>query len=110
MSEPIRAEVAAFLAIAPLPASKNAEVEHVDRLADLLMKIPRPVSKEEAIRLATAFGPDGCFGLAWTLIHLIETAPGGAPLDVIPESDNEWIMLLRCRDRLGRQLEDDGTA
>lgn len=97
MSEPIRDEVASFLAIAPLPASTHADHEHVERLADLLMKISSPVSREEAIRLAGAFGPDECFGLAWTLIHLIESAPGGAPLDAIPESDNEWIVLLRER-------------
>ena len=97
MSEPIRDEVASFLAIAPLPPSRQADQEHLERLTELLMKISSPVSKEEAIRLATAFGPDECFGLAWTLIHLIESAPDGAPLDVIPESDNEWIMLLRER-------------
>ena len=22
------------------------------------------------------FGPDECFGLAWSILHLIETAPG----------------------------------
>lgn len=97
MSEPIRGEVASFLAMAPLPPSKLADQEHVERLTELLMKISSPVSKEEAIRLATAFGPDECFGLAWTLIHLIESAPGGAPLDAIPESENEWIVLLRER-------------
>jgi hypothetical protein len=95
MSEPIRAEVASFLAIAPLPASDNADQEHLELLTDLLLKISAPVSREEAICLATAFGPDECFGLAWTLIHLIESSPGGTPLDAIPESDNEWIQRLR---------------
>jgi hypothetical protein len=94
MSKPIREDVAAFLAIAPLPASRHADQAHVERLTDLSMKISPPVSREEAIRLAAAFGPDECFGLAWTLIHLIESAPGGAPMDAIPESDNEWIVLL----------------
>lgn len=97
MSKPIRDEVASFLAIAPLPPSKHADQEHLERLTQLLMDISPPVSKEEAIQLATAFGPDECFGLAWTLIHLIESAPGGAPLDAIPESNNEWIVLLRER-------------
>jgi hypothetical protein len=97
MSESIRDEVASFLAIAPLPASKHADQEHLERLTDAVMKISPPVSRQEAIRLATAFGPDECFGLAWTLIHLIESAPGGAPLDAIPDSDNEWIVLLRER-------------
>lgn len=97
MSETIRDEVAALLAIAPLPASQHADTEHLERLTDLLMKISPPVSREEATRLVAAFGPDECFGLAWTLIHLIESAPGGAPLDAIPESDNEWLVLLRER-------------
>ncbi len=97
MSKPIRDDVAAFLAIAPLPASKLADQVHLERLTDLLMKIEPPVSREEAIRLASAFGPDECFGLAWTLVHLVESAPGGPPLDAIPESDSEWIMLLRER-------------
>lgn len=97
MSESIRPEVEAFLAVAPLPASRDADQENLERLTDLLVKISSPVSREEAIRLATAFGPDECFGLAWTLIHLIESAPGGAPLDAIPASNNEWVVLLRER-------------
>jgi hypothetical protein len=97
MSERIRDEVASFLAIAPLPASRNADQDHLERLTELLTKISPPVSREEAIRLAAAFGPDECFGLAWTLIHLIESAPGGPPMDGIPDSDNEWILLLRER-------------
>ncbi|MDR0966935.1 MAG: hypothetical protein LBM75_10655 [Myxococcales bacterium] len=97
MSDSIRADVAAFMALAPLPASEEANQEHLERLTEALMKISFPVSRNEAIFLATAFGPDDCFGLAWTLVHLIESAPGGAPLDVIPESENEWIRLLRER-------------
>jgi hypothetical protein len=97
MSEPIRAEVAAFLAIAPLSASQHSDDQHLERLSDLLLRIPSPVSREEALRLSAAFGPDDCFGLAWTLLHLIESAPGGAPLDAIPKSENEWILRLRAR-------------
>ena len=99
MNGPIRPEVASFLALAPLPASRGAQQDHVERLTDLLMRISPPVSREEAIRMAAAFGPDECFGLAWTLLHLIESAPGGAPLDAIPESDNEWVVLLRDRSK-----------
>jgi hypothetical protein len=96
-SEPIRSEVELFVATAPLPASEHADQEHMERLTDLLMNISAPVSREEAIHLAAAFGPDDCFGLARTLLHLIESAPGGAPLDAITESENEWILRLRAR-------------
>lgn len=92
----IRPEVASFMSIGPLPKSRDADVEHVQRLtdADALAKITPPISKEEAIQLASAFGPDDCFGLAWSLVHLIESAPDDA-LDAIPPSDNQWLVSLR---------------
>jgi hypothetical protein len=96
----VRNEVTEFLALGPLPPSRSADETHLTRLTEALMRISAPVSEEEAILLASAFGPDECFGLAWTLIHLIESAPGGAPLDRIPMIDNEWIRLLR--ERAGR--------
>ncbi len=108
MSGLIRDEVAAFLAIAPLPPSNQADQEQLERLTELLMKISFPVTREEAIQLATAFGPDECFGLAWTLVHLIESAPGGAPLDAIPDTDNEWITLLRDRQSRSSPLRGGG--
>ena len=66
----------------------------------LLNAISQPVSDEEAEALARLFGPDDCFGLAWTLVHLIESAPGWPLVDRLPAIDNEWIVLLR--DRSGR--------
>jgi hypothetical protein len=96
----VRNEVTEFLALGPLPPSRSADERHLTRLTEALMRISIPISKQEAVLLASAFGPDECFGLAWTLIHLIESAPGGAPLDQIPETNNEWIRLLR--ERAGR--------
>ena len=34
-----------------------------------------PVTDEEAEELVECFGPDDCFGLAWSLVHLVETSP-----------------------------------
>ena len=70
------------------------KLEERERLLDA---IPRPVSNDEAIVLAGLFGPDDCFGLAWTLLHLIETAPGWPLLDRLPTVENRWIALLRER-------------
>ena len=53
------------------------------------------MTDEEAKLLLGSFGPDDCFGLAWTLLHLIETAPGARHLVVEPSAtDNEWIQSL----------------
>jgi hypothetical protein len=100
MSETIRREVHDFVDMGSLPDSHEADEAHVARLEIALMKISPPVSEEEAVLLAAAFGPDECFGLAWTLVHLIESAPRGAPIHRIPISDNQWIRLLR--ERAGR--------
>lgn len=97
MTPRVRDEVAEFLALGPLPPSHAADEAHLTRLTDTLMKITMPLSTDEAVLLAATFGPDECFGLAWTLVHLIESVPGGAPLNRIPESDNDWVQLLRER-------------
>ena len=96
MSAAIRKEVEEFLSIAPLPPSGSADEAHVTQLTDALTRISAPISEEEAVHLSSAFGEDDCFGLAWTLVHLIETAPRAA-LDRIPPSDNRWIRLIRDR-------------
>ena len=42
----------------------------------------------------TAFGPDSCYGVAWLLLHLIETAPH-CPIEEPPADDaNEWIRRI----------------
>ncbi|MFC9733076.1 hypothetical protein ACFWGM_25415 [Streptomyces roseolus] len=70
----MRPEVRAFVADGPLPGWDASE-EEIDRRVRLLEAIAGPVTQEEARALATCFGPDDCYGVAWTLLHLIETAP-----------------------------------
>ncbi|MEO8553659.1 MAG: hypothetical protein ABI678_26980 [Kofleriaceae bacterium] len=66
----------------------------LERLDKALHWIPSPVTTEEAKLLLQAFGSDGCFGLAWSLIHLIESAPV-SPLDTKPgDLENEWVRYL----------------
>jgi len=93
----MRPEVISFLELGPLPREKGAKADQVFGLETALKAIEAPVTREEAVALATAFGPDDCFGLSWTLLHLIESAPGGPPLDSLPAGDNEWIILIRQR-------------
>lgn len=69
-------EVSAFVADGPLPDEETGEEAEIDRRARQLEAIPRPLSLAEAEALAGCFGPDDCYGLAWTTAHPIETAPG----------------------------------
>ncbi len=85
-----------LLEIGRLPASDNADIAKVKKLESALKGIKCPISDDEARALVRLFGPDDCFGLAWTLLHIIETAPGW-PLDEALIGDNEWIERLRVR-------------
>jgi hypothetical protein len=93
---PIRPAVTDFLAVGPLP-DEEASVEAIQRSQNLLEQIQGPVTDEEAAALLAGFGPDDCYGLAWTLLHLIETAPGTQTAEYPADSDNPWIQLLRRR-------------
>ncbi|MEW2131960.1 hypothetical protein [Streptomyces sp. NPDC005435] len=88
----IRTAVADFTALGKLPAEDGEPdealekaVEHAAALLDL---IERPVTDEEAHALADCFGDDECFGVAWSLLHLIETAPRAR--EDQPEAARRW--------------------
>lgn len=92
---PIRSEVQQLVDLGPFPASADADEYDIDRRGALLTAIKPPLTHEEAEALLACFGPDEAFGLAWALLHLIEAAPGGAPIFTKPKpSDNEWVRTL----------------
>jgi hypothetical protein len=100
----IRPAVQAFVDAAPLPDSREANEDHLFELEKLLDAIERPVTTEEAAFLMQAFGPDDCFGLAWSLLHLIETAPESPLREAPPDDASEWVQRLwrsqeRARER-----------
>ncbi|AGP56144.1 hypothetical protein [Streptomyces rapamycinicus] len=92
----MRTEVRAFVADGPLP-DEGASGEEIDRRVEQLDAISGPVTAQEARALADCFGPDDCHGVAWTLLHLIETGPNPV-LTVKPEPDaDEWHDRLWTR-------------
>ncbi len=108
---PIRREVSDFASLGPLP-DENADEAVIAAHQRCLSQIESPVSDEEAELLIRLFGPDDCYGLAWTLLHLVESAPGGTPLTAEPDhTANEWLRRLWQRSRrehqTGREREPD---
>jgi len=97
----VRKEVEELGKMGPLP-SEEESIEnpspHLERYQQLLSSIGKPVTDEEATVLAGVFGVDDCFGLAWTLAHLIETAPHWSAEEYEGNSGNEWIEKLRDRE------------
>jgi hypothetical protein len=82
--------------LGPLPSCNDEEAD-IEAYERLLSQVVRPVSDEEAKILLSLFGPDDCYGMAWTLVHLIETAPHWPLRELLSDETNEWMRLLRLR-------------
>jgi pimeloyl-ACP methyl ester carboxylesterase len=90
----VRAEVLAFVDLGRLPSEDDESDDADEKLEQAerrLHAIERPVSGEEAQLLVNCFGDDNCFGLAWSLLHLVESAPGPV---VSGPSENMWMDSL----------------
>lgn len=74
----VRDEIRAIAALGVMPADLDADVATVERWGQAVDAIKRPVTDDEAIVLMNALPREGytCFGLAWSLLHACETAPG----------------------------------
>jgi hypothetical protein len=74
----VRDEIRAIAALGVMPGDLDADVATVDRWGEAVDAIVRPVTDDEAVVLMNALPRDGdtCFGLAWSLLHACETAPG----------------------------------
>lgn len=81
--------------LGPLPSSDTADEAELTVYEELLAQLTKPISDEDAKALITLFGPDDCFGLAWSLVHLIESSPGWPLMECLNDPKNEWIARLR---------------
>jgi hypothetical protein len=100
----MRSEIKRLVLLGPLPPESEASVEQLRQVETLLLSVTKPVSNEEARVLVNLFGSDGCFGLAWSVLHLIESAPGWPLPDCLVNSSNEWVASLRDRATRGGLL------
>ncbi|MCO8272220.1 hypothetical protein M1L60_16625 [Actinoplanes sp. TRM 88003] len=97
----VRDEVRRYVDLGPLPPEDDGEDEAGDEvleaLEEALLAIEAPVTDEEAELLLTVFGPDECYGLAWTTLHLVETSPTAFPRTEPAPEANEWHRRLWLR-------------
>lgn len=93
----MRQVVLDLVQLGTLPAGDAADVSEIELFERALGAITKPVSNDEARAMVKLFGADDCFGLAWTMLHLIESAPGWPLQDSLDRSDNEWVQRLRIR-------------
>ena len=100
----MRPEVERLVSLGQFPAEGSATIEQIDRIERAFLAIISPLSDSEARALVRLFGPDGCFGAASSLIHLIETAPGWPLHECLADSENEFVISLRARAQRGGLL------
>lgn len=100
----MRQDIRELVALGPLPREEAVVAGDVSQEQYMLWgerieRITPPVTDEEARALAKIFPPDGtAFGVAWTVLHLIETAPHWPLEDVLATNPpNEWIARLKRR-------------
>ncbi len=97
----IRSEIQQLVALGSFPASQQVNLEVIRRQQELLNLIRPPISDEEAERLLALFGPDDYFGLAWSVLHLVESSPSWPIHELLTNCANEWIARLKERARKG---------
>jgi len=93
----IRREISDLSGLGSFPSSRDVVPEVITKQEELLRSIVPPVTDEEARQLIKLFGPDDYYGGAWTVLHLVETAPHWPLWDCLANTSNEWIARLRER-------------
>ena len=93
----MRKEVLEFCKLGSLPGEASPALELLKQFDLRFRSIVSPVSDEEARALVLCFGEDGCFGIATSLITLIETAPSWPIADCLQDTENDNISMLRQR-------------
>jgi hypothetical protein len=94
---PVRLEVEDLARLGPFPYELDISDADLTVREDLVRRITEPVSEEEARAMLRLFGEDELFGLAWSLVTLIESAPGWPYWDELSDATNEWHDRLRRR-------------
>ena len=97
----MRPEVESLICKGVLPSSMGT-VGEITEWQEVVQRIEPPLSDEEAIALSALFpaGQDDCFGLVWSLIHLVETAPHWPLEECLQDRNNPWVLHLRRAARL----------
>jgi hypothetical protein len=70
----------------------------LEEFQELLDKIKKPITQEEAAILIKIFPEKACFGAEWTLVNLIESTPNwplGQVIELCPS--DEWKNQLLWR-------------
>jgi hypothetical protein len=102
----VRAAIAEMVGLGSLPSEQDETEESLHilgRFESLLLSVvgesaSNPLNVEEVKALVGLFGPDdSSYGLAWSVLHLIEGAPDWPVDECLYDTSGEWISRLKTR-------------
>jgi hypothetical protein len=86
----VRLIVQSIIALGKLPAESTGDSPEIGELVrkfeTQIRQLQAPASLDEANGLLSVLGGDECYGLAWAIVHFIESAPDwvrGANLETV---------------------------
>jgi hypothetical protein len=95
----MRQTIAEFVRLGPFPGENQSKDELLERLEEILSGIVvdarQPLTNEEIEALLSLFGPEEGIAGAWTLLDLIDAAPGQPVEAYLRDSGNDRIATLR---------------
>jgi len=94
----VRHEFEDLHALGQLPAGDQLSPEQAHRYEEALSRLPDAPTGEEAAALVSLLPPDETtsFGLAWTLVHTIESSPDW-PVTEVLDASTWWRSQLEDR-------------
>lgn len=97
----MRSSIAQLARLGRLPSEALATAPELRAFETALQATEGPLTDEEALALLGTLpsSEQSCFGMAWTVLHLIESAPGWPLRQAASLLPNPWIakMLERTR-------------
>ena len=83
-----------------LPASDRVDKDYLESFQALLREIDGDLDKSDSIRILQLLGPDDCFGLAWSIVHIAENCSEWPFFSEMSGVDPGWVRILEERSGL----------
>jgi hypothetical protein len=102
----MRNEVRRLVEEPSLILSDSAPLETVEWAGELIDLFDRPAQDDEAVALLGLLSRSdetSCFGLNWTILHFIESAPNWPIWSALNDARGEWVETLKQRLRNAEQ-------
>jgi hypothetical protein len=94
----VRAVIARLGLLGPLP-EEDADIADgvLERYDDLLRRLVEPLHATDAEVVAGLFPQSACFGMEWTLVHLLENSEGWPSTALQAVNSARWSEVLSTR-------------